>query len=534
MWGIVTGVVLRRVWLEARTGRPLPVRALAGLGVSAILMDAGIAWGVTGGTYAWLPLLLQRLPRGVATAGAIGALALLTRTVALRVAAMARRAHSATVMAHAQDALHAVHLHPHFLFNTLAMLAESMQDDRRRGQELVRRFSGLASQVARLETDARVPLRRELEAVHDYLALVRERFAYALRLEVDADDTSLSMELPPLVLQPLIENALRHGVVDPVRGGVIRIIARARDDALHLTVEDDGRGATLPIEHGTGLRGVVARLAACHPRARLTTRGRPGTGLAVDLVVPAPAEVAHASVGMESSAGLPGRWRPQMTQRGGGYLLIVLGFLFLSDWLTPALLGVNDRTPLLPLYRLGWTVCSTLACAVGGWYLAHRSVRASFLIAAGVLMAHLMALIEVRAIQDTLPAHSLVLFVRFLYVSLVAMVAFAAGATWCLLARAESDERATIEAERLTARLSADREALRDAMMVLRTALDDIAGAVGATAAQLEAAIERLAAVLREILQAPTHERIDVTGAAAHLAEIRQLLAPSPVPTRAP
>ena len=190
-------------------------------------------------------------------------------------------------------------LQPHFLFNALNTISSTMYEDPRSADRMI----GQLSQLLRLSLHSshaqEVPLRDELEVIECYLGLMRARFGNRLRASVAADGEALDALVPSLVLQPLVENAIRHGNASRASGGTIEVRASRSGEALHLEVVDDGPGAPL----GTDVFGKGVGLSATRDRLRLLygaahqfeARNRDG-GFAVSIALPyrrgTPAHVA--------------------------------------------------------------------------------------------------------------------------------------------------------------------------------------------------------------------------------------------------
>lgn len=181
-------------------------------------------------------------------------------------------------------------LNPHVLFNTLnAVSVLAMKGD----QAAVVRVVGLLSDILRSCLDEargqEGSLADELELVESYLEIQRIRFADRLTIELDADPDSLGARVPTLVLQPLVENAVTHGVANDPGPGRISIRARRENGALCLTVADSGPGfgASPHRGRGVGLASVEERLRQLYGDAqRVTTGTSPGGGASVSLVFP--------------------------------------------------------------------------------------------------------------------------------------------------------------------------------------------------------------------------------------------------------
>jgi signal transduction histidine kinase len=152
-------------------------------------------------------------------------------------------------------------LHPHFLFNTLHAIAVLV----RKGdtQESVRMITGL-SDLLRLALDTvgqqTVPLKQEMDFVGRYLEIEKIRFQDRLRVTTDIAHDTLDASVPNLLLQPIVENAVRHGIAAKAAAGELEISSRRRDDRLVITVRDDGAGLRAGWKPGLGLRNVRSRL----------------------------------------------------------------------------------------------------------------------------------------------------------------------------------------------------------------------------------------------------------------------------------
>jgi two-component system, LytTR family, sensor kinase len=196
------------------------------------------------------------------------------------------------------DALR-VQLHPHFLFNTLnaiSMLVRKGETD-----TAVRMIAGL-SDLLRLALSTvgqqEVPLRQELEFLERYLALQQVRFPDRLRIQMRIAPETLEARVPSLVLQPLAENAVRHGIAPSVAGGAVEVSAAREGEELVLTVRDTGVGLIPGAESpgGVGLRNVRARLQHLYPgQHRFQVSNRVEGGVESILTIPfRSAEMARA------------------------------------------------------------------------------------------------------------------------------------------------------------------------------------------------------------------------------------------------
>jgi signal transduction histidine kinase len=184
-----------------------------------------------------------------------------------REAARAERARAelALDLAAAQVRAIEAQLHPHFLFNALDSVVALLRE----GQtETAVRATVLLSELLRSLLGWRgvslVPLELELEVVRKYLALEQLRFSDRLQVDWRVEPAVLDAMVPPLLLQPLVENAVRHGIQRSARAGLVRIGGQARENILELWVDDDGPGP------GTGPKGNGAGLGLASAQQRVT------------------------------------------------------------------------------------------------------------------------------------------------------------------------------------------------------------------------------------------------------------------------
>ena len=153
-------------------------------------------------------------------------------------------------------------INPHFLFNALHSVGALVTSDPRRADEALERLGDLLRYA--LGNEAEVPFAHEWRFTQDYLAFEQLRLGDRLRVDVDADLAAMPVMVPPLILQPLVENAVRHGIAERPDGGCIDVHARVQDSQLILRVRDDGNGAAAVAGDGVGLGSVRRRLAALY------------------------------------------------------------------------------------------------------------------------------------------------------------------------------------------------------------------------------------------------------------------------------
>jgi signal transduction histidine kinase len=158
-------------------------------------------------------------------------------------------------------------LHPHFLFNTLNSLSELIHVDPDAADAMVVRLGTLLRLSLDVSAEDEVTLARELEVASLYLDLHRVPGAGRLCVEVDASPNVLGARVPAMLLQPLIENALRHGLGPRAARGILRIAAEAAGERLRIEVSDDGVGLPASMVEGVGLSNTRRRLRELYGQA---------------------------------------------------------------------------------------------------------------------------------------------------------------------------------------------------------------------------------------------------------------------------
>jgi two-component sensor histidine kinase len=160
------------------------------------------------------------------------------------------------------DALR-VQLHPHFLFNTLNSISVLMRKDVDAADRMLLQLSGLLRVTLARNTAHEIRLRQELEILERYLEIEQIRFQDRLTVRMQVDPSALDALVPQLFFQPLVENAIRHGISDRETGGMIDINAERQNGMLHLQVRDNGPGLNVPrgnLVEGVGLSNTRSRL----------------------------------------------------------------------------------------------------------------------------------------------------------------------------------------------------------------------------------------------------------------------------------
>jgi signal transduction histidine kinase len=180
-------------------------------------------------------------------------------------------------------------LHPHFLFNTLHAISTLVHKDPKAADEMIGNLSELLRVTLDTSERQEVPLRQELDFLDRYLEIQQVRFGDRLRIEKQIDAAALDAQVPTLILQPLVENSIRHGLEPHPAPGVVAIQATRRDDTVCLVVQDNGVGARKAADNheGIGLANTRARLQELYgQRARLTLSSASSGGFRVDIELP--------------------------------------------------------------------------------------------------------------------------------------------------------------------------------------------------------------------------------------------------------
>jgi anti-sigma regulatory factor (Ser/Thr protein kinase) len=182
-------------------------------------------------------------------------------------------------------------LEPHFLFNTLNAISSLMYHDPARADKMMGRLSDLLRLTFDHPAVPEVPLAEELEWLGWYLEIMQLRFGDRLTIRQEIGPDTESVAVPRLVLQPLVENALKHGAAKHAGPSTVVLGAVRVGDRLRVTVEDDGPGVADPaaaLRAGVGLSNTTERLRALYgTEAALTLQNRAGGGLTVTLDLPA-------------------------------------------------------------------------------------------------------------------------------------------------------------------------------------------------------------------------------------------------------
>ena len=239
-------------------------------------------------------------------AGVSYALRAVTRSRDLRI--LAERAER--LRAQAELSALRAHINPHFLFNTLHTVTQLLRGDPARAEAALEHLSELFRYALRLDRQRveLVSLEDEWQFVESYLWLEQLRMGERLRVDASLDDEALACAVPPFTLQPLVENAIRHGIGPAHSGGTLIVRAAERNGILEIEVRDDGAGAdaaAVANDAGLGVRAVRQRIEARHgTRATAHVTSEIGKGFRVVLSFPAEA-VPGTAPRAPGAAGAP-------------------------------------------------------------------------------------------------------------------------------------------------------------------------------------------------------------------------------------
>lgn len=165
-------------------------------------------------------------------------------------------------------------VHPHFLFNTLNSISALTQEDPVKAERLIQRLAALLRFSLDASSRRLTPLEQEVKLVRDYLEIEKARLGERLSCDISVPEELMRLEVPPLVLQTLVENSIKHAIAPERRGGELKVAGRAEGQQLILEVSDSGPGFSL--------EGIAAGHGLDNLKGRLATLFDGGAGLRVD------------------------------------------------------------------------------------------------------------------------------------------------------------------------------------------------------------------------------------------------------------
>ena len=181
-------------------------------------------------------------------------------------------------------------LHPHFLFNTLNAIAGLIRTNVNAADAMIDQLGDLLRMALHTSTQQEVPLKQELEALRKYLDIEQIRLGSRLRVQMCIDPDTLDACVPNLLLQPLVENAVRHGIAPHVRPGSISVESERHGERLLMRVVDSGDGVPaerlLALNSGVGLANTRSRLAHLYPGNHAFAFANHAGGFTVTIEIP--------------------------------------------------------------------------------------------------------------------------------------------------------------------------------------------------------------------------------------------------------
>lgn len=288
LYGILTPAVFylgrRFPVARGRLGTSLPIHLLGALLLCVAWASLGtvVRHLLQAGSEPLLGWILTTLPFGVAVYFAMLGIEHATTY-------FSQSARLSAQLADARLAALRMQLHPHFLYNSLNAATVIVRDrDAPTAARMLELLGEMLHRVMRADRPQEVPLRDELEFVRQYLAIEQIRFPDRLRPDIAVPDDLLNAAVPDFILQPLVENAIRHGLARRIEATLLRIEARREGDQVMLSVTDDGPGpAERPGTEGMGLANTRERLATLYgTRATLTLERGPDGGARATVRLP--------------------------------------------------------------------------------------------------------------------------------------------------------------------------------------------------------------------------------------------------------
>ncbi|HKG91154.1 MAG TPA: histidine kinase [Gemmatimonadaceae bacterium] len=447
--------------------------------------------------------------------------------------------------------LHALlaQLHPHFLFNTLNSIAELVHCDARAARRTLGHLRAMLRMSLGRAAGAEVTLRDELRVLHPFLEIQRLRFGDRLSVETAVPAELLDARVPYLVLQPLVENAIRHGTAPLDAPGLVSISARRRGGRLVLEVRDNGAGVAPPDDggrarEGLGLSNTRVRLRHLYGDAQsLTLRGADGGGTVATLDVPfrwggdgggaaeAPAKPASEPDPELEAGPAPRRGRRRMLRTAGAIVgawvllgVIWAGELVAIDWVArrsgvvvgppvtwPGALAFNVRT------AAEWVLLTpAIVWLALRWPLGRRRwptlVPLHAALAAAVALGHMALRRAADPTRANEPLLGVPSFGVFLWESCTYLVIV--GVASAVQARSRYDERglqvARLQRELARAEADAMRWQLRPRLLL------DTLGEIGALAGHDPARADEMTTRLGDLL------RLTLEGGGAPQSTLRR------------
>ena len=249
-------------------------------------------WLVSGHVIGWVGLSLN------ATMASAALALLISFIFFLFFNSMAHKLEAEKRATEAQLRLLQAQIEPHFLFNTLANVQSLMDHDLPRARQMLASFTDyLRASLTTLRSDSS-PVAQELALAESYLQLLQGRMEDRLQFSVSADASTRALPLPPLLLQPLVENAVVHGLEPSIAGGTVQVSARVQGQQLVLEVQDNGMGLDAPARPGRPGPRPGHGMALANIRQRLFTRY--GSAATLEVSATHPGTLARITLPLEA------------------------------------------------------------------------------------------------------------------------------------------------------------------------------------------------------------------------------------------
>lgn len=179
-------------------------------------------------------------------------------------------------------------INPHFLFNTLNTVVELVHTDPDKVERIVLNLSDMYRSVLNLPEEGMIPIRQELDLIEKYIHTEKERLGERLQFALTCDDGCMSIMIPPLLIEPLVENAVIHGIAKKRDGGEISVAIVIKEKNIVITVADTGKGFDVThIREGFGVKSVRERIAIQYKnKGVFDITSEPGKGTVVRVEIP--------------------------------------------------------------------------------------------------------------------------------------------------------------------------------------------------------------------------------------------------------
>jgi LytS/YehU family sensor histidine kinase len=507
--------------------------ALVALGITSVVIEAWLS-GILRFAGGPNPTFLRRLV-GRSDTSALFYIAIVGASFSVRgrrrqIASELAATRLQTAIAGAQLHVLTLQLHPHFLFNALNLISQLAYESVDAAQRAVANLRALLVESLRHALDREVSLADELSFLRAYLEIQQARFRDRLRVTITADRSVERAAVPHLVLQPIVENAIVHGIAPRASAGAVDVAAHHRNGRLILSVADDGHGISTVMRNGVGLTNTRLRLEqlfGTDHQLSLAPREPTGTIVTIDIPYREVEPAIATDDPMLDEARMSESAEPPTPRRLPRWLPIIAGWAAIAMiWTEIGSLPTPDKAPdfdyaaTLVAYSINvalWVVLTPLVVRIGKRFdlgmrptvrVALSHVAFCVLIAASHTAAWLVLLYAIGSPVFEVNLRSMfgwAIWDMAAYIAIVAVstvVAFSARFRDSRLTMARAQARLT------SAHLASLR--LRLQPRVLLAALDSLARVVAADPEASEATIARIGDLLRMLLSRADREFVSV------------------------